>query len=131
MTHLDFIEKISSELLYIKNSTIISDFQYTYSNQNDYVKDNVVFCEIIYMNNNKRYIIRISSSAISKEKIPAFVKIDVLNVIYRSSSHPNINNYEIKHKTIFNGNLISSESKNEFSFPVFIGLLNCIEGLFN
>lgn len=131
MTHLDFIEKINSELLYIKNTTILSEFQFISSNQNDIVNDNIVFCEIIYVKENKRYIIRISSSAISKDKIPVFIKIDVLNVIYRSPSNPNISNFEIRHKIIFNGNLISPESPYEFSFPVFIGLLNCLEGLFN
>jgi hypothetical protein len=131
MTHLEFIEKIKTEFLINNNCMIISDWQLTSSNQNDYVKDNIVFCEIITTNENKRNIIRISSSAITKEKIPAFIKIDVLNVIYRSPSHPNIPSHEIKHKIVFNGKHSSSDTKNEFSYPVFIGLLNCIEGFFN
>jgi len=128
MTHLEFIEKIKTEFVAKNNCMIISDWQPTSSNQNDYVKDNIVFCEIITANQNKRNIIRISSSAITEERIPAFIKIDVLNVTYRSPSHPNISSHEVKHKVVFNGKLVSLDAENEFSYSVFIDLLNCIEG---
>ena len=58
------------------------------------------------------------------------INIDVLNVIFRSDSHPNI--YELKNciKAFFYGYLSINGKDPELSFTLLEELLNNIEGFF-
>jgi hypothetical protein len=129
MTHTELIENLQKDFITNKNAIIIPDWQSTASSKNQYDKETYVFCEIITAINNKRNIIRISSSRISKDKIPTNLKIDILNVRFKSPDYPNMNEQRTEYKTIFKGNL--SDENNNFSYPLFLSLLNSVEGFFN
>jgi hypothetical protein len=130
MTHQEFVEKMKSEFIQESDMLFLPDWQHIETPRYDFQPDNFVFCEIITAFENKRNIIRISSSKIKKEKIPASLKIDVINIKFKSPSHPNIGKHEIMSETIFDGTLSEKDNPDEFSFPLLVALLKNIEGFF-
>jgi hypothetical protein len=130
MNHKKFIDKIQSDFILDKNALLISDWQSTKQSSHEYDPETYVFCEIITAKNNKRNIIRLSASNIKNDEIPPSIIIDVLNVIFRGPSHPNIYKQENCFKTIFNGYLSNDGKDSELSFPLLLSLLNNIEGFF-
>jgi|LakMenE18May11ns_1017448.scaffolds.fasta_scaffold9355497_2 hypothetical protein len=129
MTHAELIENLQKDFVANKNAMIIPDWQATASQNHIYDRETYVFCEIITAIRNKRNIIRISSSSIKSDKIPSFVKIDVLNVRFKNPDYPNMNEQRTEYKTIFKGNL--SDENNDFSYPLLLSMLNSVEGFFN
>ena len=130
MTHSEFIDKINSDFIGDKKALLITDWQSTVKSKHEYDPETYVFCEVITAIKNKRNVIRISAYGFKNEAIPTYINIDVLRVVFRSPSHPNIYNQETTFKTIFNGYMTNDGKNSEFSFQLLMGFLNSIEGFF-
>ena len=130
MNHEEFINKIKSDFVGDNQALIISDWQSTSQSRHEYDPETYVFCEIMTVYSNKRNIIRISASRFKNGEIPSFICIDVLHVIFRSPSHPNIYKQQNEFKTVFNGYLTDDGKDSQFSFPLLLVLLNNIDGFF-
>ena len=130
MTHKEFIEKIKSDFIGDKPALLISNLQSTKQSTHEYDPETYVFCEIITANCNRRHIIRISASRFDKNEIPLHISIDVMEIIFRSPSHPNIYKQQTAFKTVFSGHVTNEGEVPEFSYPFLLGLLNNIDGFF-
>ena len=56
------------------------------------------------------------------------IALEILNST-KNPDYPNMNEQRTEYKTIFKGNL--SDENNNFSYPLFIAMLNSVEGFFN
>jgi hypothetical protein len=130
MTHKEFIERIKSDFIGEKPALLISNLQSTKQSTHEYDPETYVFCEIITANYDRRHIIRISASRFDKNEIPSHISIDVMEIIFRSPSHPNIYKQQTAFKKIFSGYVTNNGEASEFSFTFLLGVLNNIDGFF-
>lgn len=130
MTIAQLIDQLKSDLSSNQECMFITRWQATASSRHDYDPETFVFCEIIIAKENKRSIIRLSGGRIKSDEVPCFLTIDVLHIIFRNPSYPNIHKQENKFKTIFNGYLTNDGKESEFSYPMLLGILNSINGFF-
>lgn len=130
MTVKEFNKRIEEEYSGGKKTLIINELQPTASSKHEYDPETYVFCEIITVNNNKRYIVRMSACRIKDGQIPNFITIDAIQIIFRSPSHSNIYKQEIANKNIFHGYMTNDGKDSTFSFPLLLGILNSVEGFF-
>ena len=132
MIHDEFIERIKNDFIKDNNYLLIRRCQSTTIIQQDYDRDSPIFCEIITENEDTRYIIRISSPQYSKSTVGTYLKIEMLQIIFRSAHHPNLSfAQQSTFKCIFNGTIASSENSNEIDMQKLVFILHNRKSFFN
>jgi hypothetical protein len=131
MTHEELIENLKKDYATNRDVLIIPRWQSKKMSTHQYDSETYVFCEIITSVNCKRNIIRVSATHFKGDQLPNYIHIEGMHIIFRSPDYPNIHTQVHQFKKIYSGYMTNDGKDSEFSYPLFLALLNNVDNFFN